>query len=208
MLLLESFYDKQNYVSPEDEIKIYYETRELLKIWKDIILTHSNDRITDLTRDKQEIISNIIPYLKNITLSDKTGIAPQLDREIVKIILWGASNFLSQKPIIDEIYKKTRSSMFQYFHHDLLVSAYLKINEIDSAIEVIKHMLQKDHTAYFFAILKYDETKFKNIKFETALLENKKLATIKLLAKGESVTLNDISFDELLQMIEKVKENI
>lgn len=131
MLIIECFYNRQRYISPEEEITIYYEVHNLMKIWKNIILKYSNNRITDLSPENQEILRNIIPYLKNLNFNEEKSIAIQLDRIIISIILWGASNFFTQKDVVDEIFKKTKSSMFQYFHYDLIIKAYLKLNSTE-----------------------------------------------------------------------------
>lgn len=211
VLILESFYNKKRYISPEEEIQIYYETNELLKIWKDIILNHSNDRITDLTRDKQEIINRIIPYLylnNGKKFNSNKGLAPQLDRKIIEIILWGSSNFVSQSVIIDEIFRKTKSSMFQYFHHDLIVNAYLRIRSTKSALNVIDSMIKKSHTAYYYAVLQYDLSAFSNKEFVDELNKYQQQAVVKLLSRGESVSLNNVSFNDLIQLVKKVQGNI
>lgn len=208
MFTINSFYNKEKYISPEDEIKIYYEVFELMKIWKNIILVHSNDRITDLSRENQEILSNIIPYLENIKLNNTKAFAPQLDKQIVRIMLWGASSFLPNQSIVDEVYKKTKSSMFQYFHHDLLINAYLKLNKANEALQIIKYMFEKDHSAYFYAISKYDVANYTNKEFIEGLKEYKSKIDVKLLSKGETVNLSDVSFYDLLELVDKVKKDI
>lgn len=202
MLIIDLFHNKERYISPEDELEIYSEVSELLAIWKEIIVKNSNNRITDLTPEYQEKLSNIISNI------DKKIYLSQLDRKFIEIILWGASNFFHQKQIIDEIYKKTKNAVFQYFHHDLIILAYLKVKDSESAINVIKNMYDKNHVSYFYTILKYDASKFEDKKFAIKLTEYQEKIIIKLLAKGETVDLKNVNFTKLLEIIEKVKENI
>lgn len=208
MLIIECFYNRQRYISPEEEIIIYYEVHNLMKIWKNIILKYSNNRITDLSPENQEILRNIIPYLKNLNFNEEKSIAIQLDRIIISIILWGASNFFTQKDVVDEIFKKTKSSMFQYFHYDLIIKAYLKLNLSDKAIEVIKYMFEKDHIAYLYAITKYKTEHFKNKKFLKKLSEYKRKAILKLLSKGEKVDLLNVSYTDLVNIVNQTKHYI
>ncbi|MDF2533858.1 MAG: hypothetical protein K0R18_15 [Bacillales bacterium] len=208
VLTLECFNDRKRYISPEDEIKIYYETNELMNIWKDIVFKNSNQRITELSSSHQKIISNIIPYLE-ISFQNEKNIGPQLDKLIVRVILWSASCIFptqNKKRLIDEIFAKTKTSIFQYFHHEMLVKAYLGVKDVESAINVIKHMFDKDHTAFYFAILKYNPSKFINKEFSKSLENYRNRSSVKLLAKGEKVDLNDVSYSDLLEIIYKVQE--
>ncbi|AEO93520.1 gp261 [Bacillus phage G] len=207
MLLLESFYNREKYISPEEEIKIYYETKDLFRIWKEIIIYHSNSRITDLSREKQDVLNQIIHNLQNFIFNPNQSLS-QLDRIIMVITLWGASSALPQKEIIDEVFSKTKNSLIQYFHHDLLINAYLKVGDANSAIKVIKHMFDKNHSAYFYAIMKYDVSKISNFEFNKMLTNYQQQITIKLLARGEKVNLNNVSYTDLLQLLEDVKGNI
>lgn len=207
MFIVKAFYNKKLYISPEDEIKLYHEVHELMKIWK-IILSESNRRFTELSSDDKQILSNIIPHLDNYNFNDKKNIGPQLDKKIIEIILWAASNFIQQQSVVDEIYKKTRSSMFGYFYHDLLIDAYLNLNKPKEALDVIKYMFDKKHQAYFYAISNYDSRKFTNKEFIDGLDKYKNRIKIQLLANGEKVNLENISFSDLVELIQEVKETI
>lgn len=206
LLILQSFYNKEIYISPEDEVKIFYEVDELLKIWKDIIIKYSNERFTDLSPDKQEILSNIIPYMDGIKIKEKNSISSQLDKKIVEVILWGSSEFLQKKQVIDEIYKKTRSSMFQYFYYDLIIKAYLRLKDHNSALDVITYMYNKNHIAYFYAILKCDFSGIASGDFNDRLEKYKNKINIRLLAQGEKVTLQNISLNDLIELINQIKK--
>lgn len=204
MLTIKMFNDKSQYISPIDEIKIYHETNKLMIIWKDIILKNSDKRITQLTSGHQNILFNIIPYL-NINFKKDKIIGPQLDRLVVNIILWSSSKVFKNKKVIDEIYLKTKNAVSQYFHHDILVKAYVCINEMDRAIEIVKQMYEKNHIAYYYAILKYDVSKFNDSVFKSELLKIKRECIIELLSMNEKVDLTGVSYFELLDIINSVE---
>lgn len=205
MLIFECFNDKSKYISPIDEIKIYHETIKLIDIWKNTVLKNSNKRITELPSDHQKILSNIIPYLK-IKFRDDKIIGPQVDRQLVSVLLWSSSVVFQNKKIVDEIFAKTKNSVSQYFHQDLIIKSYLYLKETNLAISVINHLFDKDHSAYYYTILNFNFSKISDQKFEQTLLDIKERAIVKLLSRGEKVNLQNVSYDDLLKLIKLTNE--
>ncbi|MNY30394.1 hypothetical protein D3C86_1645010 [compost metagenome] len=82
----------------------------------------------------------------------------------------------------------------------------MHLKETDLAIKVVNYLFNKDHTAYYYAILNLNFSKIADQKFEDALLEIKDKAVIKLLSKGEQVNLQNVSYNDLLNLIKSVNE--
>jgi hypothetical protein len=85
-------------------------------VWKDIIIKYSNNNYYSLKPHLQEAIDTLLVRLEVTTFNKNKSISSQLDKPlVVKIIRIAAS--LGREDVLDSIYKRTRSSMFQYFHY-------------------------------------------------------------------------------------------
>jgi hypothetical protein len=201
MLLIEAFYDRERYISPEDEITIHYEIKELFDIWKTIVIPNSSSSLSDLPKEQRSKLLDVFKNLEDVNFNQHVVIGTQFDKLFVKLILWASSKICKRKEIIDAIFNKTKSSMFVYFYHDLIVDAYLSLKDLKSAFNVIKYMLDKNHIAYQYAILKYNENAYSNKEFIKGLNDYKEMAKINLLASGERVDLKDVNFEKLQTIV-------
>lgn len=200
-LLIDKFINQSNtYISPEEELEIYIQIQSTIDFWL-YILKYSDKKINELSSKEQKIIYEFSEKAR-IKLNTDLSIGIQLDKKIVEIILWGSivSYNLSS---VNTIYYKTKSSN-KYFYYDLLIDAYLKLEDQDKAIEIIESMYSKDVTAQFYSLLKIKNKK-EYIEFNNKLKELKKLSIINLLSKGERVDLINVSLQNLYQIINEIE---
>lgn len=205
MLLIKSFYNKGGYISPEDELIIYDEVTSLFHFWRYTLIKNSGKKYEELNAVERQDLDSITKHLTDFNFKKDKSIGMQLDKVVVEIIIWG-STVLKEKTILDQIYAKTKKSMFNYFHHELLVDGYLKIGEEKNAIDIIDLIFNKDHIAYLYALLKYDEKKYiKYSSFFKQLVMYKLKVKAKALSIGERVDLENVSFEDLLDLVELVR---
>lgn len=205
MVLIKSFYNKGGYISPEDELIIYEEVTSLFLFWRDVLVKNSSKKYAELNDNEKQKLVSVVNQLQCFNFKKDQSIGMQLDRVIVEILVWG-SVISKKKSILDQIYAKTKSSMFNYFHHELLVDGYLKIGEETKAIDIITLIFNKEHIAYVYVLLKYDEEKYiKYSSFFNQLVNYKSKVKAKALSQGERVDLKNVSFKDLLELVELVR---
>lgn len=202
MLLLKK-YNNNEYISPEDKVIMYHEIPSLYKFWTEVIHKFSNyfpNQIPDYVFNQLNLFTSEL----KINILNNKQMGPQFDKKVVNVLLWGAVQ-CNRISVIDQIFQKTKYSVSDYFHHESIVNAYIKVKKYDSAIKVIDFLYKKNHKAYMFSILKYKQNE--NEKFNLALKEYKYKANIKLLSLGEEVNLKNVAFDDLVKIVEEVKIN-
>jgi disulfide oxidoreductase YuzD len=188
-----------------------HEVQYLYGIWKDIIIRFSDKKIDELRPYLQEVLRKLISQLQSTILRfiPTKSLGSQLDEPIVKLILVGCS-VTSDVPTIDKIYERTKAAMSRYFYDRAIVSAYLNIGEFDKAQKVLQCLLDKNHISYWYRILHYEEDNYRSKDwlrdFVDFLVYVKRKAKIKLLASGEKLNIGEVSYNDLLEIIESVKK--
>lgn len=209
MLLIKKFYEKGEYISPEDELMIYKDVTSLFLFWRDVVVKQSSEKLMFLNDSDKQTLFSIVNQLRDIHFNKEKTIGLQLDKRIVEILIWG-SVISNRGSILEDIFNKTKNSIINYFHHELLVEGFLKLGLEEKAVEVIDLLFSKDHSAYMHAILfRYNKDKYiKYPIFSKKLVEYSVGSKAKILAKGERVDLKNISFDELLELVNQTKKFI
>jgi hypothetical protein len=161
MIVLRKYYNEE-YISPEDKIEIYHSITSLYYFWINVLHKYSNYKLKDLP-DKQ---FNQISFFNNfakLKLDNDISIGIQLDKEVVKVLLW-ACNISGRKSTVYQIFEKTKSSIDLYFHYELLIESFLFFESYDYAEKVVKTLFLKDKIAYYSYISNLD--KIDNEKFK------------------------------------------
>lgn len=173
------------------------EKQYYIKIWKKIIIQHSSDNYNNLNYEMQGQIDNVIMKLKIKNFSKNKSIAAQLDKSIVKHII-NLCEITFDCQTLDNIFKRTRTAIFRYFHYKELINAYLKIGEEQKAINVLKYVSDKDHKGYWYAIYNYKSYQYKKFnQFYKKLIDFQRDCIAKLLLSGEKLDLKQFSLEDL-----------
>ena len=209
--LVELYFDKlsnkQTYISPEDECEIFYDVDKLLKVWSNVVVKNCDKSFSELHKNEQIALRDIARHKPGFRIMESANVGPNFDKMIVSIILWGSTLFFKQTNAINHIYKSTKNSNPEYFHHEILVKAYLKIGDSKKALEIIDFLFNKNHVAYYYLILNYN-IKTENKDFISGMKKYRFLSQASLLSLGESVNLQNINYNELLELMSVVKEKI
>lgn len=206
MLVVKKFADK-DYVSPEDKVKMYHEIPGLINFWIQVVLQYSNSTYDQLPENLKKSVTNFLYFSRFLIDKNKT-IGPQIDKRVIENILWAAVE-CNRYSTVDQIYEKTKHSIFNYFHYELIIDAYLKLDKQATAIQVIDFLFKKGSTGCMYAIRRYPESEDKNhVEFNQALKDYKDKAVFELLSRGEKVTLFEVTLGDLIKLVQNVRPKI
>lgn len=186
--------------------KMYLEDRceFLLAVWRDLILTNSNEKIMKIGKEKYLVL---IDAMEEFNLGENVDIkVGKLDKSTVIMLLRIAAK-LKRVSIIDYIYKRTKSSaivMPAYFYPENIICAYIETLEIEKAKSVLIYLSELNHRSYWYRILDMNTESFNDYPEYLKLLRTVKTQSItKLIKSGETINLNlDLqTFNDISQYI-------
>lgn len=186
--------------------KIYLEDRceFLFAVWRDLIITNSNKKLTKIEKEKLPILLSAI---KEFDLCEHANVViGKLDRPTILMLLKIAVK-LKRISIINFVFKRTKYSakaMPQYFYPEEIINAYLDLLEIEKAIEVLNYMFKINHRSYLYRIIDIKSEKYKDYPvYSKQFKKIKNMCLVQLIKDGETINIDlDLqTFNDLNQYI-------